>query len=154
MSNNAEGMNGGNITMNSGAVAAGTNAGSIKTTATVNYTINGVFKSKAATDNIALPAPSAASTYTAGEFQVIPIGMKSLFALFIDTAGTFSFGQSALVSGDDPAPVIPQSSDCAVVAVFTVKATSAIFTPGTTVLGTGNTTTYYNTSVMPAKSLA
>lgn len=154
MSYNAEDLNGGNITINSGAVAAGTNAGSVKTTATVNYTINGIFRSKAATDNIALPAPSAASTYTAGEFKSIPVGMKALFALFINAAGTFSFGQSALVSGDDPAPVIPQKSDCAVVAVFTVKATSAIFIPGTTALGTGNTATYYNVSVMPATSLA
>jgi hypothetical protein len=135
MSYNADSLNGGNITLNSGAVAAGTNAGSIKTTATVNYTVNGVFKSKAATDNIALPAPSAVAAYTAGAFQVIPIGKK------------------ALVTSDDPAPVVPQKSDCAVVAVFTVKPTSAAFTSGTTVLGTGNTVTYYNTMIMPAASL-
>ena len=153
MSYNAEGLNGGNITLNSGAVAAGTNAGSVQTTATVNYTINGIFRSKAATNNIALPAPSPAQQYTAGEFQAIPIGMKALFALFIDAAGNFSFGQSALVSSNEPAPVIPQKTGCAVVAVFTVRATSAIFTPGTTALGTGNVATFYNTAVMPATSL-
>lgn len=153
MSSNAQDLNSGNICLNSGAVAAGTNAGSIKTTAIVNYTINGVFKSKAATDNIALPAPSVASDYTAGEFRSMAIGQKCLFALFLDGDGNFSFGQSAIVGSDEPAPVIAQKNGCAVVAVFTVKTTSAIFVPGTTVLGTGNTTTYYNTMVMPGSSL-
>lgn len=154
MSFNAEGLNAGNIVLNSGAVAAGTNAGSVKTTATVNYTINGVFKSKAATDNVALPAPSAAGTYTAGEIQALAIGEKALFALFIDASGNFTFGQSAKVQAGEPAPVIAVPGDKAVLAVFTVTATTAVFTPGTTALGTGNTVTYYNTSVMPGTSLA
>lgn len=154
MSYNAEGQNSGNVVSNSGAVATGTNAGSVKTTATVNYTIDGVFYSKAATDNIALPAPSAAGTYTAGAIQSLAVGEKSLFALFIDAAGNFSFGQSAKCAAGEKAPVIAVPGDKAVVAVFTVTATSAAFVPGTTALGTGNTVTYYNTRVMPGQSLS
>lgn len=153
MSINAIGQNSGNMSLNSAAVAAGTAAGSIKTTATLNYVINGIFRSKAATDSIALPAPSVASQYTAGRFQSIPIGMKSMFALFINEAGTFSFGQGALVESGDPAPPPPIDVGVAVVAVFTVRPTSAAFVPGTTVLGTGNTTTFYNTMTMPGSSL-
>lgn len=155
MSTNAQGLNSGNIVLNSGAVSAGTNAGSIQTTATVNYTVNGIFRTKAATNNIALPAPSVAGAYTAGAIQSLAVGEKALFALFIDAAGNFSFGQSAKVGAGEPAPVIGSPADKAVVAVFTVTAATAPFVPGTTALGAaGISTVFYNTSVMPATSLA
>lgn len=153
MSINSQGQNSGNEVMNSAAVSAGTNAGSIQTTAAINYTINGIFRTKAATNNVALPAPSAAGAFTAGAIQSLAIGEKALFALFIDAAGTFSFGQSAKVGAGEPAPVIASPSDKATVAVFTVTATSAPFVPGTTALGTGNTVTFFNTTVMPGTSL-
>lgn len=155
MSINALGQNSGNIVFNSGAVSAGTNAGTIQTTATVNYSVNGIFRSKAATNNIALPAPSPAGAYTAGAIQSLAVGEKALFALYLDAAGNFSFAQSAKVAAGEPAPAIAQPSDKATVAVFTVTATSNPFVPGTTGLGAaGINTVFYNTSVMPGTSLA
>lgn len=153
MSFNSEGQTAGSMNLNSGAIGTGTTTSTVKTTAAVSYIINGLFYSKAATDNIALPAPSVAGAYTAGPFQSIPAGMKALFALCLNAAGTFSFVQSALVDGNDPAPVVAVDSDKVVVGVFTVRATTAQFVPGTTALGTGNTVTYYNTARMPGSSL-
>jgi len=154
MSFNAEGQTAGNMTLSSGGLATGTVNSTVKTVNTISYLINGIFYSRVAADNIALPAPSPAGAYTAGKYQTIPAGMKALFALCLNAAGTFSFEQSALVGGDDPAPVVGLDGDRVVVGVFTVKATTAPFVPGTTALGTGNTVTYYNVSRMPGSSLA
>lgn len=154
MSFNAEGQNAGNMTLNSGAIGTGTPASTVQTTAAVNYIINGIFRTKAATNNIVLPAPSPAGQYTAGAIQSIPVGQKALFALTLNAAGDFGFVQSALVDGNDPAPVVGLNGDVTVVGVFTVRATTAPFVPGTTLLGTGNTVTYYNTARMPGSSLA
>jgi len=79
--------------------------------------------------------------------------MKAAFALTLNAAGTFSYVQGPLVDSGDPAPAPAIPSTVAPVAVFTVRATTAPFVPGTTALGTGNVVTYYNVATMPASSL-
>lgn len=149
---NLQGLNALTMCFNSGAVAAGTTAGTVQIAAAIAYAINAIFYSKAITNNIALPAPSPVNQYTAGAIQSIPVGQKALFAGFLDAAGNVTFAQSALVDGDEEAPVIATPEDKACFVVFTVKATSAVFVPGTTALGTGNTATFYNVAAMPGSN--
>lgn len=153
MSINAQGLNSGAMAMSSGALATGTPTSTVATGAAVSYIIGGLFYSRAAAASIPLPAPSAAGAYTAGAIQSIPIGMKAAFALTVNAAGQFAFFQGPLVDSGDLAPMPAIPSDRAPVGVFTVRATTAAFVPGTTALGTGNAVTYYNVATMPASSL-
>lgn len=146
MSYNIEQINSGFMSLTSAALAEGTNANTYKTTATLAYTINGVFYSKGATDNIAM-------TSTAG---TVPPSSAALYAIWIDSAGNFSNTRGPVVASGDPCPVPTQTAlNVALVGLIKVVTNaSTTFTPGSTDLGdAGVTDTYYNCSVMPGAAL-
>lgn len=149
MSYNAEGLTAGNIVHSAASLSAGTTAGTIQHTAAVSYTNNGVFASKAATNNIPIPAPSP--TGANGIRTALAIGEKCAFTMGIGAGGVYSFTQGPVVAAGEPAPVAPPNGNVAVMGVFVVTAASAVYTPGTTAL-TG-ITTFYNTSTLPGSAL-
>jgi hypothetical protein len=74
-----------------------------------------------------------------------------LFAIWITAAGTVSTTQGPIAAAGDTAPV-PAQTTAGTTLVGLVKvstSSSQTFTPGTTTLGTGNTATYYDCSLMP-----
>ena len=146
MSYNIEQINSGFQSLTAAGLAEGTNANTYKTAATLAYTINGVFKSKGATDNIAMTA-------TAG---TVPPSSAALYAVWIDTNGNFSNTRGPVVDAADPCPVPVQTAlNVALVGLIKVVTNaSTTFTPGTTDLGNaGVTDTYFDCSVMPGAAL-
>ena len=85
MSYNLEQSNGGFESLSAAGLAEGTNANTFKTSNTLVYTNDGVFKSKAATNNVAF---SSAHTQ-------VPASSTCLFGVWIDSAGNF------IVNSDD-----------------------------------------------------
>lgn len=144
MSYNLSQANSGFASLTSGAIAAGTNAGTFKTAATITYTSDGVLKSKSATDNLAF---SSGHTALAGS-------QACLFGLFLDASGAVSTSQGPIVNADDPCPVPnAPAANLTPFGLIKVSTSSAqTFTPGTTVLGTGNTAAYLNISAMPGSA--
>ena len=144
MSYNIEQINSGYMALASGALAAGTNAGSFKTTATVPFLVNGVFKSLSATDNL---------TFTAGH-TALGNSQACVFAVWVDGSGTVTTTQGPIVNNGDNCPVPAQKTAGTVVIglIKVVTSSSQTFTPGTTVLGTGNTATYINVALMPGSA--
>ena len=59
MSYNIEQANSGYLSLTAAGLAEGTNSATFKTANTLTYTSNGVFKSKAATDNLTFTAGTA-----------------------------------------------------------------------------------------------
>jgi hypothetical protein len=142
MSYNIEQANSGYLSLTSAAIAGGTTTGTFKTTATLTYTNNGVFKSKAATDNLAF-----SSGHTA-----LAAGQACLFALWIDISCAVVTTQGPINASGDPCPVPTQTTaNVTLFGLIKVAATST-FTPGTTALGTGNTATYFNCMDMPGSA--
>lgn len=143
MSYNIEQANSGYLSLTSAALAIGTTTGTFKIAAAVTFTSNGVFKSKAITDNIAF-----SSGHTA-----LAIGQACLFALWLDASGNVTTTQGPIVASGDPCPVPGQvTANTTLFGLIKVQATSAIYTPGTTALGTGNTATYINCMDMPGSA--
>ena len=144
MSYNIEQINSGFMSLTSGALVIGTTAGTFKIAAAVTFTNNGIFKSKAITDNLAFSAGHTAL----GNSQAC------LFGLFLDTSGNVTTSQGMIVSAGDPCPVpnAPASNltPCGLIKVTT--SSSQTFTPGTTVLGTSNTAAYTNIASMPGSA--
>ena len=168
----------GNRSLNSAALAINAaSAATFKTTATLNYTIDGVFYSKAAFTAQAFPA----TTYTVKQ------GYSTFFLVYLDAAGAVGVAQGVPFAPEtDPAdgltksrayrvlpsnlpggastiekggylrshnsPLIPDLPDgCAPVGVIKVVATGADFVPGTTALdAAGITAAYFNLSSIPA----
>lgn len=146
MSYNIEQINSGFQSLTSAGLAEGTNANTYKTVNTLTFTINGVFKSKAGTDNIAM---------TSG-IGTVPPSSAALYAVWIDTDGNFSNTRGPVVDAADPCPVPTQTTaNVALVGLIKVVTNaSTTFTPGSTDLGNaGVTDTYYNCSVMPGAAL-
>lgn len=179
--NSAAGRALGNCSFNSGGLAINAaSAATFKTTATINYAIDGVFYSKAAFTAQAFPA----TTYTVKQ------GYSTFFLVYLDAAGNVGVAQGVPFAPEtDPAdgvtksrgyrvvpsnlpgaastiekggflrlhnsPLIPDLPDgAAPVGVIKVVATSADFVPGTTALdAAGITATYYNLSYVPAASI-
>lgn len=142
MSYNIEQANSGYLSLTAAGLAAGTNTGTFKTTNTLTFTNNGVFKSKAATDNLAF-----SSGHTA-----LAANQACLFAVWINTSGTVSTTQGPIQASGDPCPVPTQvTANTTLVGLIKVVAT-ATFTPGTTALGTGNTATYFDCMDMPGSA--
>ncbi len=144
MSLNIEGVNGGYMAFNSGALAIGTTTGTFKIVAAVNYTNNGIFKNKAITDNVA---------FTAGHTS-LAASQACLFALWIDASGTVTTTQGPIVPSSDNCPVPTQkTANVTLIGLIKVKTSSAqTYVPGTDALGTGNTAAYTNCSTMPGTS--
>ena len=168
----------GTCSLNSAGLAINAGgAATFKTTATLNYTIDGVFYSKAASAAQAFPA----TTYTVKQ------GYSTMFLIYVSAAGTIGVSQgNPFAQETDPAdgvtknrgyrvipsnlpggastiekggylrlqnsPLIPDLPDgCAPVGVIKVVATGADFVPGTTALdAAGITATYFNLSSIPA----
>lgn len=141
MSYNIEQVNSGYMSFTASGLAGGTTGGTFKTASTLTFTNNGVFKSKAATDNL---------TFTSGH-TALANSQQCLFAIWITAAGTVSTTQGPIAAAGDTAPV-PAQTTAGTTLVGLVKvstSSSQTFTPGTTTLGTGNTATYYDCSLMP-----
>lgn len=151
MDNRNASIFGGNVGFSNAGLAEGTNANTFKTAATYTYSVDGVFYSKAATDNL----PFSAGHTALGNSEVC------LFGVWVDAAGAITTSQGKIVSAtalsngtvalEMPDPV----ADKALVGLIRVETgASATFTPGSTDLGAaGITDTYYNTTVRPAKAL-
>ena len=133
-----------NLSLSSGAIAGGTTAGTFKTTATITYLINSIFKSLAATDNLAFSASKNLAN-----------NQSCLFGIWVDASGNVTTSQGPIVTtGDDcPPPIAPAASLAAIGMIKVACSSSQTFTTGTTALGTGNTATYYNVAAMPGYSL-
>jgi hypothetical protein len=131
MSYNIEQVNSGYMSLSAAGLALGTGAGTFKTTNTLTYTNNGIFKSKGATDNLA---------FTAGH-TALANSQACLFAVWINASGTVSTTQGPIVTTGDNCPVPTQ--------IKVSCSSSQTFTPGTSTLGTGNTATYTDCSLMP-----
>lgn len=139
MSYNIEQANSGFVSLTSAALATGTTTGTFKTTAALTFVNNGVFKSKAITDNL---------TFSTGH-TALAAGQSCLFAVYIDTSGNVTTTQGPIGVNGDPCPVPTQiTPNVTLVGLIKVAAT-ATFTPNTTALGTGNTVTYINCMLMP-----
>jgi hypothetical protein len=120
-----------NQVLSSAAVAAGTGAGTIKTTVAMNYRISGQQYSKAITDNIALTATGA-----------IANGVTAYYLLCIDAAGavTSTAAPAARAGDPDTTQLLLGAAPANTVpfCVLKVVATAA-YTPGTTALGAQGT---------------
>lgn len=157
---------GGCFALNSGALAAGTTAGTIKTTVAVTYTIDGQFKLKAITDNIAIayvgPAVySQNSTIANGGFTGGTNGSTRLYGIYLDGAGVVSILPGQIVDTAQLAagtaslqfPDVPKSV-CAIGVMRVAVTANTTFVPGTTALAaTGVTTSFVNLSSMSGEPL-
>ena len=140
MSYNVEQINSGYLSLTAAGLAIGTTTGTFKTTNTLTYTSNGIFKSKNATDNLVF----STSTNLANSQQC-------LFGIWINAAGTVTTSQGPIAATGDtcPVPTAPAASLTLVGLIKVSCSSSQTFTVGTSVLGTGNTTTYIDCSLMP-----
>lgn len=139
MSYNLEQANSGYLALTSGALATTTNKAKFKTTATITYLIDGVFKSKTATDNL---------TFSSGH-TALAANQACVFGVFLNGSGTFSTTQGPIVAAGDPCPVPPFAANCSIVGLIKVSTTSG-FTPNTTEFdASGVTTTYIDAGRMP-----
>ncbi len=135
----------------SGALAEGTNSGTIKSTATLPYAIGGIFYSKGATDNVTVTAVPQKANSTC------------VYLITLNAAGTFGAvkGRDVLNAKLDVKddwleyPEVPDSAGavCVVGAlkVRNAQAANAQFILGTTDLSTSNVTgTFTNLASLPA----
>ena len=130
-----EQSNSGYLSLTAAGLAEGTNSATFKTTNTLAYTSNGIFKSKAATDNL---------TFTAG--TALAASQACLFGVWITAAGAVSTTQGPIVAAGDPCPV-PTQVTAGTTLVGLIKVTtdsSTTFTPGTTDLGAAGITDVYS----------
>jgi hypothetical protein len=146
MSYNLEGTNSGFMSLSSGAVAAGTNAGTIQNVAAVNYVFDAVFFQKAITNNIAVTRDTQVPAFT-----TVPVSSKCNFAFFLDAAGNVTASQGVIVAAGGVAPNAPVVSGKTLFAVVSVVTNgSTTFVPGTTAFGAaGITSTFLNVMDMP-----
>lgn len=149
MSYNIEQLNGGYVSLTSAGLGESAGAAAkMKTTATLAYTINGVFKSLSANDDIA---------FSAGH-TTVPANSACLFAVWVDgsadSESACSTTQGPIVAAGDPCPPPLMASGKALIGLVKVVTGATTFVPGTTDLGAANVTdTYYNCMVMPGASL-
>ena len=144
MSYNIEQANSGYLSLTAAGLAEGTNANTFKTTNTLTYTSNGVFKSKAATDNL---------TFSTG--TALGNSQACLFAVWISAGGTITTTQGPIVAAGDPCPVPAQvTANTTLVGLIKVTTSSSgTFTPGSTELSaSGVTGTYSDCMDMPGSA--
>lgn len=154
---------GGAFAFASGALANGTTAGTIQTTVIVPYTIDGVFYSKAITNNIAIPI-SQLPVYGQpidGSFTGQVGGSVRLYGIYLDTTGAVSLvpgritNVANLAAGLDTLQFPANIKGKVCIGVMRVALTAGTtFIPNTTALNAaGVTTTYLNLSAIPAEPL-
>lgn len=169
MSDNLSLSQGLTVALNSGALAEGTNANTIKTTADIAYVIDGQFYSKSTTDNIAI-SYSGASVYqaAAGGVQAVNGGFTGqvggstrLYLLCLSTAGAVSIVPGPIVNSTELAagrvalqfPDAPRGV-CPFGALRVALTAGTTFTPGSVDLSaTGVTATFLNLADVPANPL-
>lgn len=157
---------GGNFAFTSGALAAGTNAGTIQNAAAITFTINGEFKSKAITNNAAIsftgPAVfSQESVASNGGFTGQAGGSTRLYAIYLDGAGAYSIEPGKVVStvelaaGSAPLQFPGTQRNKACVGAMRIAVTAnTTFVPGTTALNaSGVTASFLNLSSIPGEPL-
>lgn len=169
MSDNLSLSQGASIAFSSGALAAGTTSATIKTTATVTYTVDGAFYSKGATDNIAI-SYAGPSVYQAaaggiqavnGQFTGGTNGSTRLYLICLNAAGAVSIvpgpiEDSAELAAGRVALEFPDAPNlvCPIGAMRVALTAGTAFVPGTTALAAaGVTTTFINLSTVPANPL-
>lgn len=159
----------GNMCYADGGTTNGTNAGTIKTTVAVPYTLDGIWYSKAITDNIALAAPSSSllpNDYDRWRFYSIGATdvARTFYLVFaLDSSGnvvTFqgaysgqdlTFRGGGVAKGDGLIPNLPDGVVPFAIAKVANPASLA-FVPGTTALTTasGRTVTFYDIAMLPS----
>lgn len=120
--------------------ATATVTSQVKTVNTLTYLINGVFKSKVATDNF--------WTLTGTAVTAAVGGATMFWALCINAAGAASVVQGPTNQGSTtvwtPGPANLLAADVCVAAMCKVSLTAGtVFTPGTTLLAAAGVTTTY-----------
>jgi len=135
MSYNIEQANSGFLSLTAAGLAEGTNSATFKTANTLTFTNNGVFKSKAATDNL---------TFSTG--TALANSQACLFAVWINASGTVTTTQGPIQAAGDPCPVpTAAASNLTLVGLIKVTTSSAAtFTPGTTDLSASGVTGAYS----------
>ncbi len=108
----------------------------VRSNGTCPYMVDGVFQSKASTDNLwTLAGTNSAASQTA------------IFLLYLDAAGTATTAQVGPAASETACiallPALPDAK-ALIGSVKIATSSSQTFTPGTDVLGTGNTATYYD----------
>ncbi len=144
MSYNAEQLNSGFLSLTAAGLAEGTNANTFKTTNTLTFTSNGVFKSKSATDNLAFSSGTA-----------LAASQACLFGVWIDASGNVTTSQGPIVAAGDPCPVpgAPAANRTLVGLIKVTTSSSGTFTPGSTDLSaSGVTGAYYDCMDMPGSA--
>lgn len=141
MSYNLEQSNSGYGSLTAAGLAITTNKAKFKTTNTLAFLIDGVFKSKAATDNL---------VFSSGHTS-LAASQACLFGVWIDASGNVTTNQGPIVAAGDPCPVPASNNGKALVGLIKVSCDSTgAFVPNTTNFdGTGVTTTYIDCSRMP-----
>lgn len=153
---------------NSGALAAGTTAGTVKTTAAINYILNGSFYQKAITDNMSI-AFSGPSVYQAptgvgsvnGSFTGGSNGSTRLYLLTLDASGNLAVVPGPIVdSAELAAGRVPLQfpdnafTTCPIGALRIAVTAGTTFTPGATSLSaSGVTASFINLADVPAQPL-
>lgn len=120
--------------------AVGTTTSKAKTVATATYTIDGEFKTKAATDDFWTLAGT-----------VVAVGSFQKYLLLIDGAGAASVleGVQALTAAAVVLPAPPDSKSILAVLTVATDATHT-FTPGTTLLGAAGITATFVDGIDPS----
>ena len=144
MSYNIGQINSGFVSLTAAGLAEGTNNATFKTTNTLAFTNNGVFKSKAATDNL---------TFSTGH-TTVPQNSACLFGVWIDGSGNVTTSQGPIGAAGDPCPVPgAPASNVTLVGLIKVTTGATTFVPGTTDLGAANVTDVYSDCmVMPGSA--
>jgi hypothetical protein len=122
-----------------GLAEATTTAGAIQIANAIEYVIDGIFYSKAATDDIALARADG------GTVVNIADGNAAILAILIDAAGDvfYAQGDAGVIGSNLYMPDIP--AGYAVIGAIKVETSGADFVPGTTDLGAAEVTaTYYD----------
>ena len=128
-----------NLPLATASVGIGTTVQKVRTSATATYLSDGVFKSKASTDDF---WTLAGTTVTDGNFQK--------YLLLIDSSGNASIaeGTQAASAGAVVLPAWPASKT--VLGILQVQTVGATFVPGTTALDAGTVTDTYTNGFDPA----
>ena len=124
------------------AISAGSDTAKVRTNATCPFMVDGVFFSKGSTDDLwTLSGTASAASQT------------TIFLLFLTGAGAASilqvgpYSASMLQTAEERCienlPALPDGK-ALIGSLKVVTSSSQTFTPGTSIMGTGNTATYYD----------
>lgn len=155
MSLSLEQASGGSFALTAGGLVVATTTSKLKTANTITFVVDGVFKSKVGTDNIAWAAPSTTYVIT----TPITAGNKCMIGLWLDSAGTFTQTQGPLtpytVSTDVAAPAPNPGGGRVLVGAAVITAATATFTPGTSAFAVaGTSVNYYDLMSLQSTGLA